>query len=439
MAAIGSTRTPERLIPKLVHSSVAPVRVEDVSFWEYMTLDELAEVRPPRWNSGVREKTAENYDRNLFQIYREMGLQLLDRATVHRLRVAQAYGEHVPLPVLPWENRAPDWAAILAWRDAKVKATLETHQKALVGLAFYWGQSGLGMPHFLRTVWASETAKNNARQAGEMEEYDLHLDDLPNDIAKLLGARPFETKHRVGKMARNRRLLQIARYKDKLGRSIVFQWFYTGPRVSEGCTLRLGMFQPQRGGIIGWPQPKKGMAPRDVVYQERMDFVWTSKVDPSFRWYIENVRPLVYRPERPTDIVYLNSDGEPWTEDGLRAFIREYIALALDGDGRGPHSLRRACATWLYHHGWEVEEIALLLDDTPAVVRRSYLNWTWIKRVGRKNERSKTTRPPVPLLRSSGTTNARSERKTSDPQAAPRVWEGAPRFSEGRNSAPAGI
>lgn len=435
MTVIGSTRTPERLVPRLVHSPVAPQRVEDVSFWEYMTLDEVPDIRPPKWSSGIAEKTAQNYDRNLFQIYRELGYGLLDRATMHRLREAAARGEAAPVPQLPWETQAPEWQEILTWRDSKVKATLETQQKALVGLAYYWSQTGANMPVFLQTEWATEKAKNEARQNGDMDEYDLFLDDVPTDIAKLIGARPFESKLRATDRSITRRKLQDAHYKDRLGRFVCFQGPYLGPRGSEWTTLRLPMFQPKRGGIIGWPQPKKGMKPRDVVYPPKMDWLWTSKVDPSFTWYINNVRPDVYDPSKPTDYILLNANGDPWTIDGFRNFIREYIQLALDGEGRGPHSLRRACATWLYHHGWEVEEIALLLDDTPDVIRGSYIDWTWIKRSGRTNERSRSRRPPLPRIRSSGTTKARKPRISAETLG----FDSATRVSLGKPSAPDGI
>lgn len=430
-------RTPERLISKLVHTPVVAARVEDLSFWEYMTLEEVPYIRPAKWDCGLAPKTALNYDRNLFQIYREMGHKILDRASLHRLRDAQARGEDVAVPVLPWEMDVPDWEAVLRWRDAKVKATLETHQKGLVGLAHYWGQIGANMPVFLQKEWATEKAKNDARQRGEMEEYDLFLDDVPRDVARLIGARPFEAKLRENDRTMTRRKLRDARYKDKLGRFITFQGPYLGPRGGEWTTLRSSMYLPQKGGILGWPQPKKGGKPRDVVYPPEMGWLWTSKVDPSFAWYIDHVRPEVADSAKPTDSLLLNARGDPWTVDGLRNFLREYIELALGGAGRGPHSLRRACATWLYHNGWEVEEVALLLDDTTAVVRGSYIDWAWIKRVGRKNERSRSRRPPLPRIRSSGKTHARVKRDENRAQDS--VFASAPSICEGTNSAPAGI
>jgi hypothetical protein len=94
-------------------------------------------------------------------------------------------------------------------------------------------------------------------------------------------------------------------------------------------------------------------------------------------------------------------------ENVARNLIREGIHRALQGEGRGPHSLRRGCATWRYHCGWDVEEIRLLLDDTAAVIEASYLNWNWLKLLGRTQERSTSRTPPAKLIRSTGTPHAR--------------------------------
>jgi len=46
--------------------------------------------------------------------------------------------------------------------------------------------------------------------------------------------------------------------------------------------------------------------------------------------------------------------------------------------------MRRACATWRYHHGWDLQDVADLLDDDPKVVEGSYLDRIWLKTAGRK-------------------------------------------------------
>ncbi len=117
---------------------------------------------------------------------------------------------------------------------------------------------------------------------------------------------------------------------------MVFALFYTGGRISEATTLTLGMNQPAKGGVIGWPQPKKDYATRDAILPDEA-WLWHSKVDPSIDWYLTHVRPEVAKTTNPQDPLWLNSKGEPFTENGARNFVREGIAIALGGNGRGPH------------------------------------------------------------------------------------------------------
>lgn len=461
-ATIGAARTHEVFVGKLAQAGACAERAAEVSFWDFMRLEEIPAIRPQ--DHGVREKTAHNYDRSLYQIYSEMAqakgvdqetaaklMPSQPRSVLMRLRLASQrvdeHGElveHVPVPTLPWELEAPDWQTILRWRDTKVKATLETQQKALLWLASYWSQNGEAAPVFLQKEWASEEAKNRARRAGQMEEYDLHL-DLPGDLQKIFGARPFEYRLLKSKMKESRQLLRIARYKDGTWRAMCWLLFWTGARISEIPTLTIPMFRPSKGGIYGWPQPKKGLAGRDVVYEE-MDAIWTGDTRPTPEWYLTHVRPMAacLNPGLCEDEFWLNSSGEPWTENGVRNFVREGIEIALEGEGKGPHSFRRGLATWLYHNGWAIDEIALLLDDTPKVVDESYINWTWIKRVGRREDPRKR-RPPVPLILSDGTSvtcEGLTERLRLVPLSRPsRGVKSAPlgQIAEEKDSAPAGI
>lgn len=388
-----AARTPPRLVSRLTHTSAAPVRAEGVTFWEYLTLDELPDFRPQR--EGLRPKTATNYDRAIFQIYKALGHTVPSRRTLTRLRTAGA-----ETPALPWEIEPPNWQEILRWRDSGRKESLREQQKALVWLASYWGQGEAGLPYFLKHTWATKEAVNRAQQRGDMEEYELHL-DLPTHMGIILGASPFEDKLDASKMRKSRRLRRIARYKDKLWRHLCFALFYTGARISEVTTLTLEMYKPDKGGIVGWPQPKKDFATRDVILPNE-PWLWHSKVDPSFDWYLKHVRPLVAKSAHPKDPFWINSDGEPYSPNAVRCFVREGISRALNGDGRGPHSLRRGCATWRYHCGWDVEEIRLLLDDTAAVIENSYLDWNWLKVVGRTGHRTKGRTPEARIIRSSG-------------------------------------
>jgi hypothetical protein len=130
-----------------------------------------------------------------------------------------------------------------------------------------------------KSTGATNEAVNRAQQRGDMQEYALHL-ELPDHMGVLLGATPFEEKLRSSKMANSRRLLRVARYKDKLWKHLCFALFYTGARISEVTTLTLEMYQPHKGGIVGWPQPKKDSAPRDVIRPSE-PWLWHSKVDPA--------------------------------------------------------------------------------------------------------------------------------------------------------------
>lgn len=365
-------------------------------------MDEIPDYRPDR--DGCRPKTAHNYDRSLFQIYKETGHQLPRRRDFNAMREAG-----VETPPLPWETTPPDWTTILRWRDSKRKETLREQRKALIWLASYWGQ-GEHLPYFLKAAWATAESVNRAQQSGDMEHYELHL-DLPDNVSVLLGSSPYADRLNASKMSNSRKLQRVARYKDRLWRHMVFALFYTGARISEATTLTLGMYQPTKGGILGWPQPKKDYATRDVILPEE-SWLWHSKVDPSFDWYLTHVRPVVAKTANPEDPLWLNSKGEAFTINGARNFVREGIAIALGGDGRGPHSLRRGCATWRYHCGWDVEEIRLLLDDTAAVVETSYLNWNWLKVQGRTNHRTPTRTPAAKLIRSVGKQDNRSQLET---------------------------
>src|SRR5581483_10316272 len=121
--AASTVKTPARLVNRLTHTNAVPQRTEGVSFWEYMLLDELPDYRPQR--EGLRPKTATNYDRGLFQIYRDLGHHVPSRRKINALREQGA-----EVPELPWEAQPPNWPAILKWRDGKRKESLGEQQKA---------------------------------------------------------------------------------------------------------------------------------------------------------------------------------------------------------------------------------------------------------------------------------------------------------------------
>jgi len=51
--------------------------------------------------------------------------------------------------------------------------------------------------------------------------------------------------------------------------------------------------------------------------------------------------------------------------------------LDIKSEGRGPHTFRHWCATWLFYEGnMRLEDIAFLLGDTPEQIKTTYLNPT---------------------------------------------------------------
>lgn len=76
------------------------------------------------------------------------------------------------------------------------------------------------------------------------------------------------------------------------------------------------------------------------------------------------------------------TDGEELlfkiTESGISKFINRMLNdLGLNAKGRGPHTFRHWAATsFCFTHGISLEHIALLLGDTPGMIRSTYLHPT---------------------------------------------------------------
>jgi integrase len=69
------------------------------------------------------------------------------------------------------------------------------------------------------------------------------------------------------------------------------------------------------------------------------------------------------------------SDGQ------IKVIVNEILEeLGLkkgDRDGRGPHTFRHYCATWLYYEGgMDLNDVAAYLGDEPATIRENYLHPT---------------------------------------------------------------
>lgn len=345
-----------------------------MSFFEYATAEEHPDDRPAA--EGLKESTAKSYARLL----RQIGLETKDNE--------QSLFEE-----------PPDWLSILDWRDDPRKggkARLETHRRALQWLAAWWGQGGLEAPPFIRRVWATKKTIAKARESGTMRERYKFL-RLPSDIETLLGAHPYEAEARTTTAwCRGARYKRAILHRDATWRAMVLLAFYTGSRPGELRTLRLSNYQPLRGGIVGWRQPKDGGVSRDVAIPET--FVWHSPHDASLDHYLKHVRPKVAT-SQSGDAFFLTHTGRPFTESSVLDFVGRGMHLTLGQDSTGGHGLRRACATYRYHYGWTLEEIATLLHDSEAVVASSYIDWTWIRSPQGEPRRAPKPRPKLPHLR----------------------------------------
>jgi len=55
----------------------------------------------------------------------------------------------------------------------------------------------------------------------------------------------------------------------------------------------------------------------------------------------------------------------------------EVLGMKSSGDGRGPHTFRHYCATYLYYVGqMDIEDVATILGDTPVTIKSHYLHPT---------------------------------------------------------------
>lgn len=356
-------------------------RVEADSLPVFLDAWEFPRWRPKR--TGIQ--SCEQYMRLIRQVYRETG-HLADEA------------------LEPWEVSSPPWEDIMRWRDSPDKgglARLESHRKALRWLAAYWGLTEQTMPAFLTSTWAHARAVRSAKQTGAWRVRERFL-RLPTHAARLLSAHPFETRLERTDQYNSLKERKQARYLDRMWRALIHLGLYTGPRPAEFATLRLGNIDWEDAFIRGWEQPKKMGKPRDVAIPERWVVEGDGRQGPCLERYVKNVRSEVTDDVTPSSHVFLTFAGKPYTPRSIRNLVSDGIHEALGIRNVSAHALRRACATWRYIHGWAVEDIASLLDDTPSVVEGSYIDVTHVKTRGRKRTRSRERYPTVDWIRPEG-------------------------------------
>lgn len=405
MSALGSPRVtlPPDVAARMWHTTNEPQRVNGITFLEFMTADELDVPRPKEdgLDDGP-ESTAIKYNARVRQVLREIGIDVT--------------------PGTNWWHEQPPWDKVYEWRNRPDKggmARLETHRKALVWYGAYWGQTEEDLPRFMRKSWSTKKRVQRAMEEGTMKKRNRFL-RLPDDIATLLSSRPFTDNLKLTKQWKDDKQRAENAYLDDLFHVAVGLGMYTGPRPQDYAVARLRDYQPERGGIVGWTQRKKQGEGRDAAVPE--DFLWHAPgtIFPSMDWYLQRVRPRVRRVSDPEDApIFLTPQGEPYKATTFAKFLRTGMRRVLGTRGTGPHGLRRACATWRRRHGWSVEDIAILLDDTVKVVENSYLDHAWLTK--NRPTRPRLERPPVPMIRANGertlATNGDPRKDRRDPES----------------------
>ena len=393
-------------------TTAAARRVEGITFYDFMVADELPVPRPKE--DGLKdspESTAANYYRMVRQVFRELGYDVENDAN-------------------PWWHNPPPWDRVFEWRNDPSKgspARLETQRKALVWYGAYFGQTAGSLPHFMQKTWATARRVERAVNAGVAKKRNRFL-SLPRDIQTMLASKPYTDTLKLDRQWGDDEARREAAYLDDLFHAMIGLW-PVGFRPQDYATVKLSDYVPERGGIPNLAQSKKYGEERGATASE--SWVWHAdgRVYPSFDWYVQHVRPRVAN-ERSNGHAFLQWNGRPYRPATMRNFIGEGMLRCIGRNSAGPHSLRRACATWRYRHGWEIEEVANLIGDTKDVVEASYIDHAWIRSIHRVKSRKAT--PEVPMIRSSGVPSLFRRTKAG-------VWERVALHSPQPESAPAGI
>lgn len=271
----------------------------------------------------------------------------------------------------------PDLASANAWLDGKKatgrsKASFEHHRRVFEDVLLYYGEP---VPLAWSKPWGTKKTLDRARSEGKLRKYNRFLRDGIADLQRALKAKPWKNEKNVA-----------------MFRHALFLCFLAGPRGSEPATLRLADVLPQRHIIENFFQEKKSES-RDVVIPEA--WFWNGPAN-SVRDYLAYVRPALVGDKPDPGTYFVNSEGNPYTEAAWRQFMQNGLRGSL-GYPIGPHALRRLCATMRYVYGWDFESIAAHLDDTEGVVRASYVDEGYVRRVGRQPS-PHAPRPSLPQV-----------------------------------------
>lgn len=273
----------------------------------------------------------------------------------------------------------PNFEAFMDWvnQHPKGMAGVENQRKAFVRLCQY---HSIPVPEFARRKWADKQSVEEGRKEGILKERVRHFQDGPLDILRLYRSNPF----------RNPTLNHVFHHA-------LTTVCLLGPRAGEPRYALLEHASPKHMKWNYWWAAKQRKYRRDVFIPER--WYWDGP-GPTVRFYLEEVRPKLGSIEEGSHY-FINSRGQPFPSDKAWAqWMWRCIADCNLGYPIGPHAFRRFCATMRYTYGWTLEEVAHFIGDSPGVVERSYIDHSFVDRVGRRNvyRRDGDSKPALPPL-----------------------------------------
>ena len=121
----------------------------------------------------------------------------------------------------------------------------------------------------------------------------------------------------------------------------------------------------------------------EIDLAARTAWIKTSKTMPRPVFFSDATAKLLEHTITYTKRQLIISDSQRlFPSDGqIKAIVSEILeGLGLkkgDRDGRGAHTFRHYCATWLYYEGgMDLNDLAVYLGDEPATIRENYLHPT---------------------------------------------------------------
>jgi len=116
----------------------------------------------------------------------------------------------------------------------------------------------------------------------------------------------------------------------------------------------------------------------DVSVPERMIQIKVTKTMPRVVFFSPETQKLIIRyydthRTKKSDLLF----SSRYNIKKLTKKMLDDLGLKTGRDGRGPHTFRHYCATWLFYVGsMQLMDIARLLGDTPEMIEKCYLHPT---------------------------------------------------------------